>query len=236
VAQIISSPRIDHDPVVITYREPELGQLTVIAQEARPEPITAVVPAGPAPDFSEQETSQQDPEAVLERLRRESSEHGYRDGYDAGTRNAEAELAQEIEGLRAIRQSLDRALARGIEGLEDVMVEIAFAAVCKMLGEAALTEAGVRDMVREAMRLARSKEGLVLRVSPADYRMLHAEPERARAVTDGAKIEIFPDERVSIGGCLLEAGGGTLDARLEVQLRQLLDTLTRARGVQGELP
>jgi len=66
--------------------------------------------------------------------------------------------------------------------------------------------------------------------------MLHADPARARAITDDAKIEIFPDERVSIGGCLLEAGGGTLDARLEVQLRQLLDTLTRARGAQGELP
>ena len=142
-----------------------------------------------------------------------------------------------LNGKRlAAHQNRCSAAHHGIEGLEDVMVEIAFAAACKILGGAAVTEAGVRDMVREAMLLARGKEGLVLRVSPADYRILHADPARARAITGDAKVEIIADERVCIGGCLIEAGGSTLDARLEVQLRQLLDALTRARGAPGDLP
>ena len=147
-------------------------------------------------------------------------------------RAARAELAEEIERLQKLNGAVHEALERDIEGLEDVMVEIAFAAACKVLGEATLAEEGVRSMVREAMREVRSKEGLVLRISPRDHALLYAEPARGRLFADD-KIEVVADERVA-GGCLIETRGGTLDARLEVQLRQLLDTLARTRNAPGE--
>jgi flagellar assembly protein FliH len=125
--------------------------------------------------------------------------------------------------------SLRDALGQAIGGAEEAMVEIAFAAVCKVLGEAAASEEGVRAMVQEAMRQIRAKEGLVLRVAPADYERL-----AGLSLGEGAKLELVADERVALGGCLIETAGGTLDARLEVQLRQLVDTLTRAGEAQGE--
>jgi flagellar assembly protein FliH len=140
-----------------------------------------------------------------------------------------AELAEETARLRALAASLEDALAQGIAGMEDAMVEIAFAAACKVLGQAAASEDGARAMVHEAMRQVRAKEGLVLRVSPADHEFL-----AARVPPADGKVELAADERVAAGGCLIETSGGTLDARLEVQLRQLLDTLLRARETQGE--
>jgi flagellar assembly protein FliH len=45
-------------------------------------------------------------------------------------------------------------------------------------------------------------------------------------------VEIAADDRVELGGCLLETPSGTLDSRLEVQLANLRRTLLEARSRQ----
>jgi flagellar assembly protein FliH len=228
MAQIIRSAEFDENPVLISYRR--AGAETVILELP---PEVQITP--PAIERAPEEAKSPPPlpQPSPEELQRDAEEIGYRDGYEAGVRAAKAELAEELERMQKLNRSVHDALAQGIEGLEDVMVEIAFAAACKVLGQAALTEEGVRAMVREAMREARSKEGLVLRISPRDYELLYADPPRQRPLAEDAKLEVVADDRVA-SGCLIETGGGTLDARLEVQLRQLLDTLTRARNAQAD--
>jgi flagellar assembly protein FliH len=81
-------------------------------------------------------------------------------------------------------------------------------------------------MVHEAMSEVRSKDGVVLRVSPREHAALQAQL--------GAELEVLADERVAAGGCLIETTGGTLDARLDIQLRRLADTLVRAHEAHGE--
>jgi flagellar assembly protein FliH len=215
MAQVIRSARVDGAPVVITYRPPG-------------PPESLLPPVLQAPAAAAAPVVQEDPAATLEALRRQAVEDGYRDGRDAGEKAARAEFAAERQSLQSLARSLGEALERGIAGAEDAMVEIAFAAVCKVLGAAAASEAGVRAMVREAMREVRQKERIVVRVSPREHAVLQAE------LAAEAAVEVAADERVAAGGCLVETAGGTLDARLEVQLRQLLDTLARARDAQGE--
>jgi len=163
-------------------------------------------------------------------LQKQAFDDGYRDGYDKGAAEAKAEQARQTERqaqeFAQLLASAQQALAGQIEGAEDAIVEIAFAAVCKLLGEGALSEAAARGLVREAMRGVLAKEGLVVRVSSADHALLAPSPE--------PRVEVVADERVAFGGCIIETAGGTLDARLEIQLRQLLDTLTRARHAQAE--
>jgi flagellar assembly protein FliH len=216
MAQVMRSVRIEGEPVVITYRS------AAPLEPVFPPPPEAPREAALAPAVAE------DPGATLEALRRQAFEDGYRDGRDSGEKAAQEALAAELKKLQALARSLREAFDQGIAGAEDAMVEIAFAAVCKMLGAAAASEEGVRAMVREALREVRAKEGVVLRVSPRDHAMLHGELGAL------ARLEVVADERIAAGGCLVETGGGTLDARLEVQLRQLLDTLARAREAQGD--
>jgi len=226
MAQVIRSAQIDEEPVLIRCRR------------AEPLPLETPVPApaAPAQVFIEPAAPVEDPREALEELRRQGAEAGYREGLERGEREARAALAEEkallakeTERLRALAGSLGEALGRAIGGAEDAMVEIAFAAVCKVLGEAAASEEGVRAMVQQAMREVRAKENMVLRVAPADY-------ERLARLSNGesGRLELVADERVALGGCLIETAGGTLDARLEVQLRQLVDTLTRAGEAAAE--
>ena len=230
IPAVIDSADIDHQPVILTYRRPEPPLQDLPLKNEVQEPAS---PAAP----------------VVE-LRQQAFDEGYGEGRAAAGAEARGELSAERQALAKERAALAaeheallgllgavrEALERGIDGAEDVMVEIAFAAACKMLGETAVTEEGVRGLVREAAREIRSREKATVRISHADYERIAAEPARLQRLAEELKVELAPDERVALGGCLIETAGGTLDARLEVQLRKLIDTLVRVRAAgSGEM-
>jgi flagellar assembly protein FliH len=247
LTNVIPSADIDHEPVILTYRRVEpapVPSLPLKEAVQHPQP-----PAAPPPPLAQVE----DPEATLDGLRKWAFEEGYREGAATGAAEVRAELVAELaaeraalgkargeierehEALEKLIGSVHEALERGIEGTEDVIVEIAFAAACKVLGEAAVTDEGVRGMVREATREIRGREKVVVRISGADHERLAMDPARLKRLGDELKVELAADERVALGGCLIETAGGTLDARLEVQLRQLLDTLVKVRAAGDTL-
>jgi flagellar assembly protein FliH len=209
VAQVIRSVHVEEAPLVLTYGAPAPAKEI----PSPPAPAAPQKLPEPAPE----------PEVDLEALRKQAFEDGYHDGYRKGEAERVEALEKQAQEFERLMASAQRALASQVEGLEDVMVEIAFAAVCKLLGETALTEEGARGLVREAMRGVAAKEGLVVRVSPQDHSVLSARTGEGRA-------DLVADDRVALGGCIIETTGGMLDARLEVQLQQLVETLTRARS------
>jgi flagellar assembly protein FliH len=198
MAQVIRSVEVRDEPVPIRY---------------------GIAPEPPAPPPQVAEPVVEDPTTTLEELRKQAFEDGYRDGYDAGAAKAGEERAALAERFKRLIASVEQALAAQIEGAEDAMVEIAYAAACKVIGDAALTEAGVRGAVRTAMQGVRAREVVAVRIALADREMLGAE----------VPGEVLADERVALGGCIVETSGGSLDARLDTQLRLLADTLARAR-------
>jgi flagellar assembly protein FliH len=166
---------------------------------------------------------------ALRELRKQAFDDGYRDGLAAGSAEGRAALNEEAQQLRdavrAVRAAADAALA----AQEDALVELAFAAACRVLGEAACSPEGMRAVVRQAMKEVRARERLVLRVPPHAQRHLAEDPGFA-AELEGRGVQVVADERAGAAGCLLESAGGTLDARLEVQLQQLAAALLAARG------
>jgi flagellar assembly protein FliH len=84
--------------------------------------------------------------------------------------------------------------------------------------------------------LGRVKEGrdLVVRVSPTDLPLLQPEEKRLRAAVPGRALTMVADARIELGGCIVESSLGTLDGRMDVQLRELYATLRAARAAQVE--
>jgi flagellar assembly protein FliH len=203
MSALLRDARVAAEPLVLACRAPA----TAAAEpaETTPAPI-------------------EDPVTVLRELRKQAFDDGYRDGFAAGNAEGRAALDAQAEDLRAAASAVREAVRQAVAGQEDALVEMAFTAVCRVLGEAAVTQEGVRGAVRQAMREVQSRERLVLRVPPHAYRCL---TEDVTFQESGA--EILPDERVGPAGCLIETAGGTLDARLEVQLQQLAVALAAAR-------
>ncbi len=166
--------------------------------------------------------------------RRATLERAEQAGYAAGLDESKREFADQLAALRTLIESLHAVLEADIAGAEDVIVEIAFEAVCKILGDAMVKREGVVLAVREIVRGMREREPLLLRVAPADYDLLIAHRAQLLQGGDGKTIDLVTDERVALGGCFVETSGGTLDGRLETQLQRLVDTLTSARRMPVE--
>jgi flagellar assembly protein FliH len=170
--------------------------------------------------------------AELDAERHEAREKGLREGREAGLAKALSEHASQLQALATVVRSARTRLEEGIGDLADVGAEIAFEAACKVLGQALADRDGIIAAVREAVRRARDRSRLIVRVSPADFDLIRDNRVKILEGLDAGRVEIAADDRVELGGCLLETPSGTLDSRLEVQVANLRRTLLEARSRQ----
>jgi flagellar assembly protein FliH len=203
---------------------------------AEPRVLACRLPATPEPVPAEEPLPVEDPVTALRELRKQAFDDGYRDGLAAGSAEGRAALEAQAEALRASLRALGDASRQALEAQEDALVEVAFAAACRVLGEAALTREGVRGAVREALREVRSRERVRVRLPAQACALLAHDGAFVEALREEQRVELTADERLAPGGCLIETAGGTLDARLEVQLQQLAAALCAARAAEPASP
>lgn len=141
------------------------------------------------------------------------------EAYRAGRAEAENEL---LENLLAIKEKRARILST----VEEEILKLAVKLAEKIIGsEVKQDEATRTEIVLNALRQTRQQEMLTVRVNANDLPLL----ERMRAKIDNfgrAKfIDFIADQAVANGGCIIESSSGTIDARVETQLRILESAL-----------
>jgi flagellar biosynthesis/type III secretory pathway protein FliH len=160
----------------------------------------------------------------VSRMAQDAYNRAHAEGRAHGEEAGRLEWSQAVKKLGEAGRQLSAARQQLLEQAEDDMVEIAFAAVCRVLGRAE-AQAGI---VREAVRIAAANQW---REHPAQVRIdpgLLADMEK-EGVSPGPGITLVADPGLGMGGCVIESREGTLDARLEVQLEGLRRTLLQAR-------
>jgi flagellar assembly protein FliH len=175
---------------------------------------------------------QRQAEQELAAARQRHEQEGWTAGHAKGQAEAEAQQREKLQHLDQLVRNACRAFTQQIAGLEDIAVGIAREAVSRLLGEALVRREGVQAMVAKVLERVQGQERLVVRLAPADIFLLlqHAQGQPALAHPG---VELVPDERVALGGCLVETGAGSLDARLETQWAALRDLMLRTRAEHG---
>jgi flagellar assembly protein FliH len=206
------------------------------------------------------EGAQRQSAALLEQAYEQAKQKGLADGRKAGFEEGRVEGFEKgrAEGLQAgqaaayeaaasaFRERLDRLdkllrdlpaqIDRRLIATEDDMVDTVFAAVCRIAGESATSEDGIRSIVRTAVAQLRTRPITAIRVHPNDLAGLQSDSEfealvqRHHAETH---LQWIPDERVKLGGCIVESPEGSLDARLEIQLQGLRELLLQVRSARA---
>lgn len=133
------------------------------------------------------------------------------------------------EGLQEVMEELAR--ARAEYGLlqvkaEQDMVTLAFYVAQRIIGHAVEVQPEViRDIVGQALLMARGKREILVRVHPDDLSEL--EPRRAEFASQlgGVPVHFEVDSGIERGGCAIDTESGRIDARLETQLEVLREAL-----------
>ncbi len=170
-------------------------------------------------------------EAELMVQERQARQSGFEKGQTEGREQAAAEYASQLEALANVVGSARATLDKAIEGVSEIGVEVVCEAVTKIVGQALIDRDVVISMVREVVRQAKERSKLVVHVSPVDWPMLEEHRDRLVEGLSIGSVELIADDRVQLGGCLLETPAGNLDGRLEVQLERLRNALRAAPAV-----
>ena len=238
-ANHVEAPRLQTEPLVAPEQSPARADQIVQQHEVEQvrQPVddpAAIVRAEMAQREKQLAERERRFEEEQEAERRRVSEAAYSEGFERGEAEAARLHGDRLDALDQLIESLTKAFAGEITGLEDVIVGIAFEAVCKIVGEAMYDTDGVLAVVRMVMGKVKDQEKLVLHVSPRDYNLLYQNREQLFAEGQGIKHELVSDDRVALGGCLIETAGGTIDGRLDIQMQQLRETLIGARKMIPE--
>lgn len=241
MVSILRSPSISGEARKLTTRRGRAQAVAAavvapaqVAALVAPSPDAPVAPVAPAVDV--QALVNQARESVLAQFKDEAEkgrelgrQRGLQEGREAGAEEARQQFAGELARVRGIADKLQAALDGGMQGLEQMAAAIAFEAVTKILGAQAATPEGILALVRLAASQHTSRDGVLVRLNAADLSALRAAGALEAELPSGGKVEWLADQSVEMGGCIVEAAGGELDARLETQVDALRAALLSAR-------
>jgi type III secretion protein L len=148
-----------------------------------------------------------DANAAAEEIRRKA--------YQTGREEAENEL---LENLLAIKEERSQVFLT----IEQDILKLSVKLAEKIIGrEIQQDESARTEIVSNALRHARQQEMLTVRVNNADLVQLEKLRESTNAFGRAQYIDFVADQAIAKGGCIIESASGTIDARLETQLRIL---------------
>ncbi|MFM2450599.1 MAG: hypothetical protein RIS44_3049 [Pseudomonadota bacterium] len=166
--------------------------------------------------------------------------------FDAALSEANQDCVQTIRRFEQLIQRVPEQLSAHLATMEDDVVELCFAMVCRILGDQLITPAGVKAMVSEATKTWPADADLIIHLHPDDLQHLRSaaaddfvDSSRANMLDNlSADLErrVRPplqwvaDASLGVGGCVLRSSKGGLDARLTVQMDSLRDVLLDVRA------
>lgn len=150
-------------------------------------------------------------------------EDAWQKGYAEGNDSAKEQYAGLIMEAEAVRESAMEEHDKVLEGIEAEIIGLVTEVSARVIGnELAANRDSIISLVRLALEKCSNKNGLVLKVAPADYEFLVENRDRLNTMVQGAgDMEIRQDQSLEPGSCLLETPFGSVDASAQTRLRKI---------------
>jgi len=159
-------------------------------------------------------------------------------GYETGQLRAEAETEQETErllsALSAVISAAESALEQEREALGEDCADIVGEVLAKIAGSVLASREAIVGTVMMVLRRMKNDREATIRVHADDLPVLQLEEEKLAKLFGRSKFTLVADSRVTVGGCIVETSAGSLDGRLDVQLREMCETLRSAKAAGRE--
>lgn len=155
-------------------------------------------------------------------IEREAYEKGYAHGEQAGmelaTKKAEALLERYISSLTQLGRTRNDVLLQ----LEKDVVKLAAAIAKKIIHREIQADPEIiLTMVRIALSRVGEKSLVNVRLNPVDFKFVADNKARLGTPSELAGITLIEDHSIARGGCLLDTEAGSIDARVDEQLREI---------------
>ncbi|MBI1247360.1 hypothetical protein GC197_05875 [bacterium] len=157
------------------------------------------------------------------------------DGRQAAEQRARQSLKVEVDqhaatllpALRALVQDLTLARQAWLNQWEQVGLQVAAAIAEKIIRREIAADPQISaNLIQESLQLASGCSEIQIRLNPQDLAsMQNGEAMLCEELKKLSPTQIFGDESISRGGCVVETKFGTIDNRIETQLARITEEL-----------
>jgi type III secretion protein L len=148
-------------------------------------------------------------------IREQSSREGYEDG---------------LRQLNEVIADAKRKYGKILEGAETELLRLSLKIAERIVGKALELDRGILlDIIHKAIQSLKYQKEIRIRIHPEDVAYLKDQKMQLYAMLGESKeIEVVEDPLVGRGGCIIDTEIGTIDARLETQLKVMERTLIKS--------
>ncbi|MBW2654906.1 MAG: hypothetical protein JRC91_08240 [Deltaproteobacteria bacterium] len=167
-------------------------------------------------------------EEKIEIAAKEAYGKGFSKGKTEGINRKQKELALAAESLAKLTRELNVLKEDFLKDAEKEIIDLVFLIAGSVIHKEVKTDRDViLSVISDAMRTIQEKKNVSIRLNPEDYRyMTEAKSDFLDSFKD---ILIEKDEGIDQGGAVIKTHSGTLDARLDQQLKKIRDQVSGIR-------
>jgi len=162
---------------------------------------------------------------LYEEERKRAHADGYADGIADAKHTADEMLKQQRQSIEdrvaTLLSAMEQQHRLALSNLQADAGEIAFAAVCRLVGNSIAAQPFVMGLIEQACAQLRGDEVATVRLHPRDIELLGERVRNGKLRIRCFVLDVTPDESLTLGGCVLDASTGQYDASLDGQLGRL---------------
>ncbi len=156
-------------------------------------------------------------------------------GYARGRRDGEKALSEQLvhqrteiaELQRGILASLSRAVPQVVKETESALLDLALEAAKRIIAGLPIDAQLVEAVVSEALRQAEDSAEIIVRLHAEDLALLRQHDSKILSgLPDKGPLRFVGSSEVTRGGCVVQTRFGLIDARREIKLEQLAQSVS----------
>lgn len=161
----------------------------------------------------------------------EARQQGYDEGYAQGMQEAAESLRMEYSDMlleaRSILEQAYTLKQQIIQESEPFLIELSTSIAEKIVGrQLTLQPEWVIELIQKVLLRRREKGIITLCVAPSQFSYIQdAREELLTSIDSQAELEIIPDASVQDRGCVIRSSFGSIDARIDTQLKEIKSAL-----------
>lgn len=155
----------------------------------------------------------------------EARKQGFEAGKMAAFNELEKEfvkrLTQRAEQFENYQNAINEKLEEYEKSLESIVIELSFLFAEKIVKREIARESIIVDTIKSAANKLAGALKITIRLNPEDYEFLKSTNPNILADESFSKISFEKDEKIELGGCMIESEIGNVDARINSQFAEL---------------
>jgi len=154
----------------------------------------------------------------------------YESGLNDGYKNAKSEfeklyndkLTKKIEEFNLILKSVDEKMLGYEKEFDTLVIQFAFEIAGKIARREITIDSGIENTLKDSLRKVLGANNIIVKLHPNDHKRIIGNSGKSSFVDDTiSKIKFEEDDRIEIGGCVVETEIGNVDARVMTRFSEL---------------